>query len=281
MTRKIGRKYQPLNSAPRPTLPVDTARVARSVFNTENLYLAIGDQFDVLFDNVIWDKLSGFSGKPARTLFILAMVTIFQFAEDLPDDQAADAVRTRMDWKYALHLALDYPCLDPSELYEFRQQLLLDSEGQTVFQRMLIRLAKTGILGGKDKRQADVTDVLMTVNILSRVVKVAQAMSLALEALAASQPTWLLAISLPHWYERYGQMLTALQWHGCREKQEALAQAIGADIAYLLEAMGQADKPELNSLDEVQALNQVWREQYWEVDGKVLWRKVTCADVLN
>jgi transposase len=281
MTRKIGKKYQPLDSAPRSTLPADTAKATRSMFNTENLYLAIGDQFDVLFDNVTWDGLSGFGGRSARTLFILAMVTIFQFAEDLPDDQAADAVRTRMDWKYALHLALDYPGLAPAELYEFRQRLLLDSEGQTVFQRMLIRLAKTGILGGKGKRQADVTDVLMTVNALSRMVKVARAMSLALEALAASQPAWLLAISLPHWYERYGQTTITLQWHGCGKEQEALAEAIGVDICYLLKTMTQADKPELASLIEVRTLNQVWREQYWEVDGKVLWRKVPCADVLN
>ena len=31
----------------------------------------------------------------------LALITIFQFAEALPDRAAADAVRRRIDWKYA------------------------------------------------------------------------------------------------------------------------------------------------------------------------------------
>ena len=232
------------------------------MFNIENLYLAIGDQLELLFHDVNWDELSGFGGKPARNLFVLAMVTIFQFAEDLPDHQAADAVRSRMDWKYALHLSLDAPGLDPSELFEFRQRLLLDRAGQTVFQCLLTRLAKTGLLGGKDKRQTDATAVLTTVSALSRVEKVAQAMTLALEALASSQPDWLLAVSLPHWYDRYGQTLATLPWRGCRETQEALAHAMGADISYLLEAISQPDAHALARLPEIQALQKLWQQEF-------------------
>ena len=232
------------------------------MFNMENLYLDVGDQLEFLFDDVNWDELNGFGGKPARSLFILAMVTIFQFAEDLPDHQAADAVRSRMDWKYALHLSLDYPGLDPAELNEFRQRLLLDRAGQSVFQCVLTRLAKTGLLGGKDKRQTDVTNVLTRVNALSRVEKVAEAMTLALEALAASQPDWLLVISLPHWYERYGQTLAPLPWRGRSETQEALVQAIGTDISYLLEAIAQPDAHALARLPEVQALQKLWQQEF-------------------
>jgi transposase len=36
----------------------------------------------------------------------LALVTVMQYAEGLTDRQAADAVRTRIDWKYALSLEL-------------------------------------------------------------------------------------------------------------------------------------------------------------------------------
>ena len=36
----------------------------------------------------------------------LALVTVFQFLENLSDRQAADAVRARIDWKYALGLEL-------------------------------------------------------------------------------------------------------------------------------------------------------------------------------
>jgi transposase len=36
-------------------------------------------------------------GQPAKTPWRHALVTIFQFTEDLPDRQAADAVRGRRD----------------------------------------------------------------------------------------------------------------------------------------------------------------------------------------
>jgi transposase len=48
------------------------------------------------------------------------LVTVMQFAEDLSDRQAADAVRGRIDGKYALGLELDDPGFDFSVLSEFR-----------------------------------------------------------------------------------------------------------------------------------------------------------------
>jgi transposase len=44
------------------------------------------------------------------------MITIFQFAQDLSDRAAADAVRSRIDWKYALGLELIDPGFDASVL---------------------------------------------------------------------------------------------------------------------------------------------------------------------
>ncbi|TFV34241.1 transposase [Streptomyces sp. T1317-0309] len=39
----------------------------------------------------------------------LALVSVLQFAENLSDRAAANAVRTRIDWKYALGMELDDP----------------------------------------------------------------------------------------------------------------------------------------------------------------------------
>jgi transposase len=44
----------------------------------------------------------------------LALVTIFQFQEGLSDRQAAEAVRGRIDWKYALSLELTDAGFDAS-----------------------------------------------------------------------------------------------------------------------------------------------------------------------
>jgi transposase len=46
-----------------------------------------------------------------------------QFAEDLSDRAAADAIRSRIDWKYALGLELDDPGFNYSVLCEFRARL--------------------------------------------------------------------------------------------------------------------------------------------------------------
>jgi transposase len=51
-------------------------------------------------------------GKPGISPVILAFVTVFQFMEKLPDRQAAEAVRIRLDWKYALRLPLTYAGFD-------------------------------------------------------------------------------------------------------------------------------------------------------------------------
>jgi transposase len=244
------------------TLPVNTACAARSVFSIENLYLAIGDQVGSMFADLNLDHLDAHGEKPANTLFVLAMVTLFQFAEDLPDREAGDAVRTRLDWKYALHLPLDYPGLEASTLGEFRRRLRLNTDGQQVFRLMLNRLAAFGLFGSEGKRRADVIDVLAAIDTFSRTEEVARAMGLALEALASRRPEWLRRTSLPHWYGRYDCALPGQRSPGSRADQDALVQAIGADISYLLEAIAKADEPDLALLPEVQALRRTWREQY-------------------
>src|SRR5512135_397664 len=61
--------------------------------------------------------------QPGLPPWKLALVTVMQFAEDLSDRRAADAVRGRIDWKYALGLELDDPGFDFSVLSEFRGRL--------------------------------------------------------------------------------------------------------------------------------------------------------------
>jgi hypothetical protein len=46
-------------------------------------------------------------GGAALSPVILALVTLVQLMEKLPDRAAALAVRLRIDWKYALHVPLN------------------------------------------------------------------------------------------------------------------------------------------------------------------------------
>ena len=97
----------------RPHIPPYTAHAARAAFGPENPYLLIGDRL------CCW--LEALDGGPLRDTFldgprwddlVLSMVTLFQYIEQVPDREAADAVRTRLDWKYALHLPIDYPGIE-------------------------------------------------------------------------------------------------------------------------------------------------------------------------
>ncbi len=45
-------------------------------------------------------------GQPAASPWQLALVTVMQYMEGLSDRQAAEAVRSRIDWKYVLELLL-------------------------------------------------------------------------------------------------------------------------------------------------------------------------------
>jgi hypothetical protein len=59
-------------------------------------------------------------GKSALSPAGLALVSVLQFAEGLADRQAPDAVRARIDWKYALGLELTDPGFDYSVLWRTR-----------------------------------------------------------------------------------------------------------------------------------------------------------------
>ncbi len=56
----------------------------------------------------------GVPGTPGRPPSRLALVTVLQRAENLTDRMAAEAVRTRLDWKYLLGLPLEDPGFDDS-----------------------------------------------------------------------------------------------------------------------------------------------------------------------
>ncbi len=60
----------------------------------------------VFYDDHGFSTLFSLQGQPALAPWRLALITIMQFVEGLTDRQAADAVRSRLDWKYALSLEL-------------------------------------------------------------------------------------------------------------------------------------------------------------------------------
>jgi transposase len=81
------------------------------------------------------------SSRPWR----LALITIMQFAGGLSDWQTAEAVRIRIDWKYALHVELSDPGFDFSVLCEFRARLLGGHAKQLLLETMLDQFKTHGL----------------------------------------------------------------------------------------------------------------------------------------
>jgi transposase len=99
----------------------------------------------------------GVRGKPGWPPSRLALVTIFQKVENLTDRQAAEHVRTRIDWKYALGLDLADPGFDHSILSEFRAKVAAGGMDQVVLDTLLERLAADGLVGAGGKIRTDST----------------------------------------------------------------------------------------------------------------------------
>src|SRR5437660_2447770 len=95
------------------------------------------DELGVLFQDELFAALFPKDGQPALAPWKLALVTIMQFAEGLSDRQAADAVRGRLDWKYALGLELEESGFDCSVLCEFRSRLMKGIAESLLFETML------------------------------------------------------------------------------------------------------------------------------------------------
>ncbi len=116
--------------------------------------------------------------------------TVLQFVEGLSDRQAAEAVRTRIDWKYALRLELEDQGFDFSVLCEFRARLL-QGNGEALLFEALLRFAKErGWLKARGRQRTDSTHVLAAIQTLSRLECVAETLRHALNVLAATIPDW-------------------------------------------------------------------------------------------
>src|SRR5919199_1305685 len=68
--------------------------------------MQVADRLGNIYHDAQFTALFPKAGQPAEAPARLALATVLQFVEGLSDRQAADAVRGRIDWKYALGLEL-------------------------------------------------------------------------------------------------------------------------------------------------------------------------------
>jgi transposase len=105
-------------------MPAETARVAHAAFPGGHLSRRRGDELGPLFPATAFASWLAVRGRPAEAPWRLALVSLRQEAEGLSDRQAADAVRSRIDWPSARRLARREPGLDSPVLSAFHTRLV-------------------------------------------------------------------------------------------------------------------------------------------------------------
>src|SRR3954470_15674501 len=152
-----------------PSVPDDTARIARAAFPRGNPYVLLRNRLGPVFDDAGFADLYPRRGQPGYTPWRLALVTLLQFREGLRDRQAAEAVRARIDWKYLLALDLADAGFDHSILCEFRVRLLSHDAADRLLERLLDTAREGGLLKARGRQRTDSTHVLATIRTLNRV----------------------------------------------------------------------------------------------------------------
>jgi len=251
-------------------VPEDTARVAQAAFPKGNRYLQLRDSLGPLFDDASFATLFPARGRPAESPWRLALVTVFQFAEGLPDRQAAEAVRARIDWKYALGLSLTDPGFDFTILSDFRSRLIAGAVEQQLLTVILERCKRAGYLKARGQQRTDATHVLGALRTLNRLECVGETLRAALNAIATVAADWLQQQQAADWSERYGRRIEAYRLPKGTAAREAYGVQVGVDGLALLAAIAALEAPPaLRAVPAVETLRQLWIQQYVVIEGAV------------
>jgi transposase len=210
------------------------------------------------------------NGRPGLSPAQLATVSVLQFLLGLSDRDAAEAVRCRIDFKYALGLELDDPGFHHSVLGDFRERLLRVDRADRLLDIVLARLKEAGLIRARTTQRTDSTHVLAVVRDLTRLELVTETVRAALEELARTAEHALDGLVDEHWGRRYGRPVR-LGKNPTRPKTRI--DTTGADAHHLLEHLSRKH-PDLLHGPQVQALRQVLVQNYHrDCTGRLRWRE--------
>src|SRR5256712_8204215 len=182
------RNKMSLQAQPLEPIPELTSRIAHASFPKGTLAMQLRDALGPIFEDADFAQLFPKRGRAAQAPWRLALVTILQALENLPDRQAAEMVRGRLDWKYALSLPLDDTGFDASILVDFRQRLLDHGAEDLLLDPILRVCREQGWLKAGGKQRTDSTFVLANARRLSSLESVGESLRAALNELAEVEP---------------------------------------------------------------------------------------------
>lgn len=257
-----------------PEIPKMTVQVARAAFRKGNPYMQMRDTLGTFFTDDQFAQMYPADGQPAYAPWRLALVSVMQFAENLTDRQTADAVRARIDWKYALSLELTDEGFDFSVLSEFRQRLLDHEAGTQLLNQMLSQFQEMGLLNSS-KQRTDSTHVVGAVRDLNRTEFVGRTLQQALDAITTLAPAWIQEWVSPDWFQRYSQPMSEYRLPQKQIERDKLVVQMGEDGMALLNTIYfDSRTPDyLRELEAIETLRRVWLQQYVMMDDVLRFRE--------
>ena len=226
--------------------------------------MRIRDELGEVYADARFAAAFGVRGRPGISPGQLMMASVLQFSENLTDRQAAEAVRDRMTWKYALGLELEDPGFDASVLSEFRSRLVAGDLTCLALDALLERLAGLGLVKAGGRQRTDSTHVLGAIRALNRLELAGESLRAALEALAVAAPGWLAGVIDASWQQVYGARIDDLHLPASQAGRQDLMVRYGTDGYYLLEQVHGPGAPGwLRELPAVQALRRIWIQQFY------------------
>jgi transposase len=253
---------------PWPDVPEQTARMAKAAFRKGNLATRVRDEMGQVYEDAQFAAAFGDRGRPGISPAQLMIVSVLQFTENMSDRQAADAVRDRITWKYALGLSLDDPGFDASVLSEFRARLVENELSCLALDALLQRLVEQKLVKARGRQRTDSTHVLAAIRELNRLELAGETVRAALEALSAAAPHWLATTIDASWADVYGARIDNMRLPQSKTKRDELMIQYGADGYHLLDAVYHQDAPPwLVQIPAVQALRRIWIQQFHSSTG--------------
>jgi len=106
----------------------------------------------------------------------------------LSDSQAADAVRSRIDWKYVLGLDLTDSGFDSSVLSEWRNRLAEQGLANKLLDVMLLRFQEKNLIKHRGKQRTDSTQIIAAIRQVNRLELAGETLRAALNSHCHSCP---------------------------------------------------------------------------------------------
>lgn len=241
-------------------IPSITVALVECLFSPDCLYQFVGNVLFDQFHDEDFADLYPKDGQPSISPVLLSFITIFQSLENLSDRKTAHQLRFRLDWKYALHLELNYPGFDSTVLSEFRQRLLKHGAESRVFSAIFAQLRQLGFYKQRGIQRTDSLAIYNHHRLLRRIELCVETMRVCIKSLLHQAPEWTRTTLPQEWEERYTKRCKSERMS--EEERQALAIVVGDDGQWLLDCLQQEDAEDLRELRAVEMLRDVWAVHY-------------------